>query len=369
MRVAALISFSLLLLSARVEAQEEVREGLDWVSIPLLKFNDDAGFVYGAKLELVDFDPDVEPFAWNLELKLLHSTKNRHEHRALVDVPRIGGSAWRLTSRAEVLHIDDANFFGLGNDSTNTEDAALHLFQLTEARARVVMRRPISGALFVAAGLTANLTLVDVEETSLLALDPPEGAEGGTGLGVVLSLGHDSRDDELVPRRGAFLELYTKGAALPSQGSFFFGAGAVAQLYVSPASWLVLAQRLMVETLFGDVPFYEAARMGGSVDFLALGGVYSQRGFVEGRFAGRDKILSNSEARVLFPPLWERLLLGVGLFADLSRVLDSPDFFAGLHPSAGAALYINWDNAFVFRVEEALSEEGALFYIEGRYLF
>ena len=355
---------------AQAPASAEVKEGIDWLAIPLMKFNDDAGFVYGVKVEVVDFQKDRSPYAWNLEVKLLHSTTNRHEHRIVYDAPGLAGSDWRLKVRAEFLHIDDASFFGLGNGSVNTGDPAFHRFKLTEPRLKVLASRPLWGRVFVAGGLIANLTLIEAPPGSALARQAPLGSEGGFGLAGLLSLGYDSRDNELVPTEGIFAEVYLRGSSEALGSDFgFIALGATAQLYLAPISWLVLAERVMVEHLAGSAPFYEQQRLGGSADFLALGGVFSQRGFIEGRFGGATKLLSNTEARVLFPPAWESLFLGLGAFADVSRVLDGGVLTEGFHPSGGGAFYINWDNAFVFRIEQGFSKEGSLFYIEGRYLF
>ncbi len=373
-RAATLIPILLLLAlppaRAAAEGAPEREPGLDWLAIPLMQFNDDSGFVYGLKLELIDFQPDRSPHAWNLELKLLHSTTNRHQHRASLDIPQIAGSPWRLSARAELLHIDDANFFGLGNDTPNTNDPLFHQFRLTEPRLKIIARRSLNEYLFVSLGLLANLTLVDATPGSALdALSPP-GRDGGLGVGGLLSLGIDTRDDELVPTEGLFLELYARGNREALGSDFgFLALGLTAQLYARPLSWLVLAQRLMLERLSFAPPFYEQQRIGGTSDFIALGGVFSQRGFPEGRFAGRSKLLSNTELRASLPPLWQHLHLGLGAFLDLSRVLDHRDIIDGLHPSVGASLFINWDNAFVFRIEQGFSNEDSLFYIEGRYLF
>ena len=125
--VSAVWSVAWLMAPAVAAAQTAPDEAaLDWLAIPLMKFNDDAGFVYGVKLEMVKAAAkgSLEPHDWNLTMKLLHSTTNRHEHRVEYDLPGAFGSPWRLVVRLDVLHIDDAanGLFGTGHAATAFDD-------------------------------------------------------------------------------------------------------------------------------------------------------------------------------------------------------------------------------------------------------
>lgn len=352
---------------------DALRRGRDWLAIPVFEFNEDEGFVYGVKLELVDFkDGEVKPYAWNVETKLQHSTTNRHQHRLQVDIPKVADSNWRVLARADFLRIDDANYFGLGNDTVNTGDESFHQFRLTEPRLSGQGRYSLGAGFFLGVAMHLSWTLIEVPEGRLLTLDAPVGIDGGRDVLGLVSLGYDTRDDELVPTSGIFAEVYTKGSTKLLGSSFStFGLGATAQGYVSPLTGLVLAQRLVIEHLGGDVPFYDMQRIGVQPSYRALGGVYSQRGYLETRFIGPTRALSNSEVRVYFPPLFEKLFLGVAGFLDVSRVIedDGRSFSGGLHPSGGGGFLINWKDAFVFRMDYGVSNEDGLFYIEGRHMF
>ncbi len=356
------------------DEEPQVRQGSDWLAIPLLEFNDDEGLVYGVKVELIDFGQNEKPYAWYAEAKLQHSTTNRHQHRLLFDFPRAWSTRWRLTIRAEFLHIADANYFGAGNRSpgVGARGERFHQYRLTEPRLTAQARYVWNNGFFIGTGLTGNVTLIDVPDGRLLALQAPRGLNGGVGLAMVATAGFDNRDNELVPHRGIYAEVYARGA--PETVGNTFGTatmGTIAQGYFDPLSWLVLAQRFMLERSVGDVPFYEMGHMGSLHIFPALGGVFSQRGFLENRFIGRGRFLSNTEARVYFPPLWDHLHTGLVAFTDVSRVVedDGQSFIDGLHPSYGGGVSINWKYAFLFRMDYGVSEEGGLFYIEGRHMF
>lgn len=357
-------------LAQDVEGADE-EHGLSWIMFPLFKGNDDAGFIYGAQTALVWEDPEAAPYLWESRLKLRLSTTGRHDHIWLFDAPDLLGSDFRITSRATFQRIDDANYFGVGNDTAFVESDR-NRYGFTEFRAELYVRRELGRNLYLGAGAAFANTQVDAASNTLLAQESPRGIDGGIGAVTLLYAGYDSRDHDIVPTDGALTEVYLKQSN-PGLGSThgYVGLGINQQLYLSPLPWLVLAQRFMAEDLSGEVPFYELGRIGGSTNFPGLGGVFSQRGFVEQRFIGETKLLSNSEARAYFPPLWEKLVLGVGAFVDVSRVMDAGEvaFWRDLHPAVGAEFSVSWDKLFVFRVDYAVSEEGGLFYIEGRHIF
>jgi outer membrane protein assembly factor BamA len=352
--------------------EEEPDQGLSWLTFPLFKGNDDAGFIYGAQAALVYEEPDASPYLWESRLKLRFSTTNRHDHIWVFDAPGVLDSDFRVTSRVGFQQIEDANYFGVGNQTVADPDEAYHKFKLRETRSELYVRRDLPRDVYLGVGVSLASTDIAVREGTLLAQETPRGIGGGTGVVGLLYAGYDSRDHDIVPTRGVLTELYLKQSSpLFASTHSFIGLGVNQQLYYAPLPWLVFAQRLVFEDLAGDVPFYELGRIGGSRNFPALGGVHSQRGFAEQRFIGARKLLSNTEVRAYFPPVWRELVIGVGTFADVSRVLEPGQLalWEDLHPAAGLEVSIGWDRLFIFRMDYAVSEEGGLFYIEGRHLF
>lgn len=346
--------------------------GIEWLVLPIFQFNDDAGLIYGLHFPIVNRDQGPEPYAWYFEIKLRHSTKNRHEHFLLFDTHRFFGL--RLTVRADVLHIDTANYFGLARTERlpNPEDPRFR-YRLTEPRVQTWLTQKFAGDFLWGAGLTVNLTRTRYAPDSELALAQPLGIDGGRGLIGLFTLAYDSRDNELVPRQGWFIEAYAKAATRPLGSSTSFqGVGLNAQTYYALFPWLVFAQRIALEDLGGQVPFYEQNRIGGRTNVFGLGGVFSQRGFLEARFTGRSKALSNSELRLYFPKLFDLIAFGLGAFVDVSAVLDGarlselPDRLA---PSFGGEIHVKWLELILFRIDVGVSREGVLTYIEGRHLF
>jgi hypothetical protein len=346
-------------------AADERPRGIDWLVLPILQYNDDAGLIYGAHFPLVDYGEGVDPYDWYFEIKLRHSTKNRHEHFLLFDAQTL--FPFRFTLRGELLRIDDANYFGIGRLAKIADNEAdIYHYRLTEPRIQTLVSKKFSGDFLWGAGLSFNYTWVDIFENTLLDAERPWGAEGGHALVGLFTLAYDSRDDELVPHDGLFIEAYAKAATRPLGSKYnFHGAGLVAQGYYSPWRPFVFAQRFMIETLGGEVPFYELARIGGRTNVFGAGGVFTQRGFPESRFIGRSKVLANSEVRYYFPKLFNFVTFGLGAFFDVSTVLEN---FA-LRPSGGAEISVKWKELIVFRIDGGISREGSLVYVEGFHMF
>lgn len=351
-----------------VERSEE-ETGIDWVAFPTFKGSSDAGFVYGGRLEVVDYGTgESDPFDWELRMELNHSTKNRHEHVLSIDAP-----AWieraRLFAKLEVWHIDDANYFGIGNETEPAETPGANQFTLTEPRIQLQLRRDLE-PLFATGGALIGLPTTQAPPESLLADERPTGWQGGRHVSGVAAVGVDTRDDEVVPRDGVYAELYSRWSVTPLSDYVWYGGGITESTYWAPVEWLVFAQRVMFEALGGDVPVTEMMRIGGTRNFRGIGGVYSQRGFVENRFIGPVRGIANVELRGYFPPLFGGLRFGAGPFAAVSRVFDgSGTFLRTWHPSAGGEVTISWKKSFLFRIDYAVSPDGGEFYIEGRHLF
>lgn len=355
------------------EGEEEELTGLEWLAFPTFKGNSDAGFIAGAQLQMVDYDDGTrEPFAWELRLKLNVGFKpdaRRQEHFFVFDTPHLLPGKLRWFLQAEFLQIPDAHYYGVGNETEMLGDAELNDFRLTEPRIQTHVRREL-GPLDTFGGVTLAFASMDAEPDSLLAQQQLLGYEGGRNVSGVIGVVYDTRDSEIVTRRGIQTELYSRFALTPLSEYSWFGGGASASFFYAPVEWIVFAQRTMFEALGGAVPLSEMYRIGGMRNVRGIGGVFSQRGFKEGRFIGPIKGLANFEVRGYFEPIFQHLRFGAGPFLDVSRVFDGTGTFLRVwHVSSGGEFTINWKETFLFRLDYAVSAEGGEFYIEGRHIF
>jgi len=118
----------------------------------------------------------------------------------------------------------------------------------------------------------------------------------------------------------------------------------------------------------GRVPFYDLAQGGVFESQNLLGGETGVRGVPMGRYAGRVKMLSNTEIRATpFPRvtlLGQRLRVGTNVFFDAGRVWRGYEVLSpadgdslGLKYGVGGGVFLQWGEAAIFRVEAAYSPD------------
>ena len=114
----------------------------------------------------------------------------------------------------------------------------------------------------------------------------------------------------------------------------------------------LLALRLGGRNVEGDVPFQEAAYLGGRTDV---------RGLDTDRFAGDASVFANAEIRFKLgeaSAYVARAEYGLFFFADVGRVFLEDEDEDDLHPAAGGGVSITaLDGTFVVSAAIATSEE------------
>lgn len=351
---------------------DEARRGLEWLAFPTFKGNSDAGFIAGAQLGMIDYGDALVPFEWELRLKANVGFKpgaRRQEHFLVFDTPHLLPNKLRFYLEAEFIQIPDANYYGIGNETVRAQSEAFNEFALTEPRVQTHVRREL-GPVQAFGGVTVGFASMEAQPGTLLAAQQPVGFEGGRNVTGLVGVGYDTRDNEIVTRKGVYSEVYSRFALTPLSEYAWFGGGITEAAFWAPIDWIVLGQRVMFEALGGAVPLSEMYRIGGTRNVRGIGGVFSQRGFKEGRFIGPIKGLANFEIRGYFEPIFKHLVLGAGPFLDVSRVFDGTGNLARVwHLSSGGEFTVNWKESFLFRLDYAVSKEGGEFYIEGRHIF
>jgi outer membrane protein assembly factor BamA len=338
---------------------------LDWIAFPIFEGNSDTGFVFGAQASLIEYGDYVTPYTWRLGAKASYSTKNRHHHRILFEAPKWVGDDLELFAQLEFVHIADANWFGAGTQDLDL--AADYQYRLTEPSAELALSKRFERFFTFGFGTKFRVSRVKTRDTDFIAIDRPLGFDGDRNVIGVLFFGFDNRDDPFSPRRGFDSEIYLKASAAPLSRYSWGGFGYRGSVFLPILPDLVFAQRVYIETLHGDVPASQLGRIGGVRSYRGLGGVFTQRGFAESRFAGASKALSNTELRFYFPPLWENLVFGLGAFVDTSKIVAP--IATPYNASVGGEFTLAWRGAFLFRIDYGVGREGGEFYVEGRHLF
>jgi len=258
---------------------------------------------------------------------------------------------WRVGLTLTAARANRLGYYGQGNDTPYYADsitaARPYFYRVshTRAGARFTVQRRVVGPLRVLGGAS-------LEHTNFREL-PGDSWFQRDRVGGVVRPGEvpftdrvvrggvivDSRDQEIDPHRGLFVE------GLVGRGRGYTRTTAAARVYLHPFEKLMLAARLAGERMTGSPPVAAQLTMESSEGpFIALGGYRSLRGYYDARFVGPGKLVGGVEAR--YALLWSPRLLEVKLvaFYDWGRVFAAGESVRltseGLHKSAGGEIAV-----------------------------
>lgn len=380
--------------------------------IVLAAYNADLGFGGGGVLNLARFNPGYDPFRWRAQLAVLMFAKHNGLRPAgtfqnlslIVDLPSAGRAPrWRL--EGYLRRQTNAGWYGLGNASVferpwedidpllDPEAYALARHHNEYERSRVGLKA--AGRLNLVDDLDAffgggwTLNRFTIYDGSVLDQDLA-GAHGADAQGrVSWAVPHqlleasagvywDVRDHETAPRQGFLVQSSVRGGVGVGRSGAFWGANLTASAYVPVTGRTVFATRLLLDSLGGDVPFYEMARHGGLVQENSPGGGRSVRGVNLMRLHGRHKALLNVELRPelrAFELAGQASRVGLTAFVDTGRVWATLpadpvlDGDTGLHSAMGAGVWLHWGDSFLLRFDVGTSAEGTGAYLDVGQMF
>lgn len=366
------------------------------MGLPFLNFDADEGLGYGVLGSIVlpaegTIVEGAAPFRLRVDPTLQLTTGGRRELSLFVDVPRAGGSPWRVTANALLERRLAVPYYGRGNASTR--DPALeethgpyYRFGRKGWRAQISARRSILVAplSLIVGGEAAGTVVTPVPRGARTTFLSEElGAENELPIARTRILGAglvwDSRSHETVPTRGTWAELLVQRSAeaLGSDMDFTRWTFALRRYQPIAEGW-TLAGRFLLQEARGEIPVHEVVRIQSSHRaFEGLGGGRSLRGIPQNRFVGASLAVANAELR------WEggpRSLLGlngrpgvVG-FADVGQVWDPPTSWNARrmspHLSAGAGVRLRMGEHFLISADVGHSSHASFaFYLGVGHLF
>ncbi len=256
---------------------------------------------------------------------------------------------WRVGLTLTAARDNRLGYYGLGNDtrfsrdSVNTAGAYFYRVSRTRLTARATLQRRVVGPVrLLLGGTLARTDFRALPGPSVFRTDLATGAVDPATLpftdavvraGVVV----DTRDNEVDPHRGAFLQL------LFASGDGYTRTTADGRVQLRPIGRLVLAGRLAAEGMGGSPSLAPQEEMESSeLPFVAVGGYRSLRGYYDGRFTGRGKLIGGLEARYALRAVGDAMELKLVGFYDAGRVFGPGEALRlttkGLHQSGGGEL-------------------------------
>ena len=325
---------------------------------------------YGVYSPIMEWErPERYGASFSVDASL--STEGSRRVLLLADLPA-WWNGWRASLAVAGVRLNRLGYYGLGNETTYAPDSVhpgssyYYGVSRTTYQVRGSVHRRVAGRLRALAGIVYERTNYrtlpgnNVFRDDLAAgnLDSAN-IKFGDFVGRV-GLVFDTRDNELDPHRGVFLE------ALYAGGDGYSRRTAQAHAYVQPLEPLTIAARVGIEAMPGDPPLAPLTLMESSEQpFVAMGGYYSLRGYYDGRFAGPGKLVGGVEAR--YALLWAPSVLEVKLvgFYDVGRVFGPGEEVAfttaGLHHGGGGEIAVRFGRNSLITAGVGFGAEGSQF--------
>jgi outer membrane protein assembly factor BamA len=332
---------------------------------PILMYDTDIGFGYGAKVKFVDFLGRKESF----DLTLFNSTKGERWYVFQFSVPDLEirqGKRYGLSFdfKAEYDKYLNYNFYGLGADAPESDRT---VFPYETISVPLTFGRGISRHVVVEASYTLRwLRFEAAPEGGTYAGDIAALAAAGRRFSPYVSfiLRYDTSDSQIHPTRGWRLIVQDDMAGRLTGGgvetSFNRITMDVRKYWAVFGAKDVLAVRGLAQYVGGTgIPLFDFAALGGGTPVSAM------RGYPLNRFLDKGKFLVNAEYR--FPIVWR---LGGNVFCDTGTVWPSlREIDLGrIAFDAGVGLRFYMPD-FVVRVDVAWSGEGMGLYFNFGHIF
>jgi len=403
-RILTIISIALISISAFAgdSTNEVIKKGISLGPLPIVAFDQDKGFEYGAILNIYNFgNGDFYPnpkSQWHLEFG--RYTKGSmlavvsYDNKTLIPGVRI--------NTALNFHYDtNLDFYGF-----NGADIDLDLLNNNVNYYRVSRKVPvfkfdltghITEHLYWKAGYhfgyfdmgnsTSEISLYNIYRAS--GLISSEDADGGITSALRAGLMYDSRNVEADPTRGIYADAHIIAAPnwLGTENDYAKFNITFRNYIPLGTDRLVFAYRLNYQGFLGDnVPFYVLpydTYLGYGYDRDGFGGYRTARGILRNRVQGLQTGYFNSEIRwkfVNFVVLKQNVALAASGFFDGAKTFKNfpgpqfVDYKDKFHLATGAGFRIIINKNFIIAVEygKALNnqdnQKGAL-YINTDWLF
>ena len=293
--------------------------------------------------------------------------------------PRIA-PGWRLFAEAGAVREARFGYYGLGNDTEEIDDPDNpYATRIRRNRyyAQVDGTRHVAGPLqvFLGGGIVraeysalpgASVAqgdcfgFMNTPTPQTIAAQPAGDCSGDTDAWGRLGFAVDTRDREMVTSRGVLLEA---GVFAGSGGDGYSGLYGIAQGFVSPREGLVLGARALGRAMSDGAPLDARYRMPAwERDIPTLGGPYSHRSFIYGRYTGRHVLLGNLEARQDILNFGDYGAITAVGFLDAGRVHEGvPEESDDLHVGGGGGLALRILRSTVLTFNFAGGPDGFLF--------
>ena len=355
--------------------------GSDMLPIPQLGYERDVGFVFGLGAQHTVYGFRKHPWASRYKVTAAFASEAVQPLFNFEGLFRLENSQVLYGVDGQYSGIEIVRFYGFGNETSDEQEDAFFRVRNRQVRFGTSIRRNfLNDAIRIAGGLWFQHSSTQVGDRLIDQLQP-FGAGEFSAAGAQLHLTFDTR--ESIKQEGSLALPFHQNVAAgyPTSGFLIDIKGRVAPpILDSTNTWgrvsgsaaaffsffeggrLAFSLRAGGAATFGDVPYFEAAYVGGG---QAFSGDTSVRGLRAQRYAGDFSVFGNADVRLYLFRANLGLPVEIGLvgFADVGRVFASGERSSVWHPSGGGGIWFApLARTNTFSTSVAVSEENVLFY-------
>lgn len=355
--------------------EPDIRVGSEYSLLPIAGYTSDLGLFGGGLIQRISYGNNIRPFLSNLTADFTLSTKGNLVFDIDYERTQTFGTDLRSLIEFTGQKIRQGYYFGIGNE-TNFSDKLYEdnffFFENREFAIYYQARKQIASfGKYGSFGLTGSVDVSYLNgltrgERSKFGEDMPLGIgkswANKAGAGFIA----DSRDSEFAPVQGIRYEVsYEISSSVFGSDYAYSDLEFDLRHYMEIFDGVVLANKLNVESIHGDAPFW---------DLSIIGGDDGLRGYHLDRFRGNQSVLHLLELRTwLFSVLYDEVRVGSQLFWDTGRVFsqfDSNTFFNNWkHSYGGGIIFTLFNPDLMLRADVGLSDETFRFYFGTGYIF
>ncbi|MEO7765914.1 MAG: BamA/TamA family outer membrane protein, partial [Ferruginibacter sp.] len=340
------------------------------VTVPLLNigFNVDDGFVFGGGARITRQGFRKQPYASVQQFTLAHSfSTNAFRFLYKGEWLNVAGKTDFVLQAAALAPDNTQNFFGRGNESPFNKSGDYKRFYRTRFSLYNVSplfrwRSGKGNSVSIGPSLQYyHYTAEDnmgrfITNTSLIhSYDSTTIAHEKSHAGLVVNIIHDTRNNNLLPTFGSYVNLRAQGYTGLNNYSKSFGQ-LLTEIAVFKSidrkSAVVIANRLGGGVTVGKAAFYQSLFLGGHENLL---------GYHQYRFAGEHLLYNNLEARIKVANIASYLVpgqLGIVGFYDIGKVWQKGYNTDTWHQGAGGGIYFAPAQMAIFQLVAGHSTEG-----------
>jgi hypothetical protein len=339
--------------------------GARWLPLPTITYDGDVGLFVGMGGLRTGYGFRAYPYHTRLSVAGgLGTGPGRFRAEASYDFPVVGRSV-RGIAHVFASGAEGRRFYGFGNETSAEGDAAFFKAQSREVLVELPLGLSWGEGRYAGLGpLYKHFEPLDTDST-FVSQERPYGYQSFNEAGLVAMFGWDSRDKRIGPSRGWLVQAEARyfPDVLDVRAPFGGIRGWAAGFFTVPGRLgPTLAARAGGERVWGDVPYQEAAYLGGPT---------SLRGYRNRRFAGEGSLFLNSELRFRLARLKILLPEDVGIFglADVGRVFVENEDSDTWHSAWGGGAWISLMDVVSLNLSVAVSPEYTAFYFQSGFSF